>query len=55
MKANWQKTKVMRIGRKQKVCNVEVNGESVEQVKKMKYLGVMISGDEYMDRRWSTE
>lgn len=50
MKANWQKTKVMRIGRKQDVCNVEVNGEAVEQVKDMKYLGVMISGDGSMDR-----
>ena len=26
MKADWQKTRVMRIGRKQDVCNVEVNG-----------------------------
>ena len=27
------------------VCSVEVNGERVEQVKEMQYLGVMISGD----------
>ena len=33
MKANWQKTRVMRIDRKQEVCNVEVNGECEEQVK----------------------
>ena len=31
MKANWQKTRVMRIGRKHEICNAEVNGESVEQ------------------------
>ena len=43
MKANWQKTRVMRIGRKKDVCNVEVNGQEVEQVEVMKYLGVMIS------------
>ena len=35
-KAEWQVTKVMGIGRKQQVCSVEVNGESVEQVKEMK-------------------
>ena len=40
----------MRIGRKQEVCKVEVNGKSVEQMKEMKYLDVMISGDGYMDR-----
>ena len=33
----------MRIGRKKDVCNVEVNGQEVEQVEVMKYLGVMIS------------
>ena len=37
MKANWQKTRVMRIGRKQDMCNVEVNGQKVEQVEVMKY------------------
>ena len=49
MKANWQKTRVMRITRKKDVCNVEVNGQEVEQVEVMKYLGVMISSDESMD------
>ena len=49
MKANWQKTRVMRIGRKTDVCNVEVNGQEVEQVEVMKYLGVMISSDGSMD------
>ena len=40
----------MRTGRKQEVCNVEVNGERVEQVKEMKYLGAVISSDGSMDR-----
>ena len=31
------------------VC-VEVNGERVEQVKEIQYLGVMFSGDRYMDK-----
>ena len=37
MKVNWQKTRVMRIGRRKDVCNVEVNGQEVEQVEMMKY------------------
>ena len=49
MKANWQKTRVMRIGRKKDVCTVEVNGQEVKQVEVMKYLGVMISSDGSMD------
>ena len=40
----------MRTGRKEEVCNVEVNGERVEQVKEMKYLGAMISSDGSIDR-----
>ena len=39
MKTNWQKMRVMRVGRKYEVCNVKVKGERVEQVKEMKYLG----------------
>ena len=39
----------MRIGRKQDVCNVEVNGQKVEQVEVMKYHGAMISSDGSMD------
>ena len=37
------------IGRKQDVCNVEVNGQKVEQVEVMKYLSAMISSDGSMD------
>ena len=40
----------MRVGRKHGICNhVKVNGERVEQVKEMKYLGTMISSDGSMD------
>ena len=39
----------MRIGRKKDVCTVEVNGQEMEQVEVMKYLGVMISSDGSMD------
>ena len=49
MKANWQKMRVMRVGRKHEVCNVKVEGERVEQVKEMKYSGTMISSDGSMD------
>ena len=49
MKANWQKTRIMRVGRKHEVCIVKVKGERVEQVKEMKYLGTMISSDGSMD------
>ena len=49
MKANWQKTRVMRVGRKYEVCNVKAKGERVEQVKEMKYLGTMVSSDGSMD------
>ena len=49
MKANWQKTRVMRIERKQDMCNVEVNGQNMEQVEIMKYLVAMISSDGSMD------
>ena len=49
MNANWQNTRVIRIGRKQDMCNVGVNGQKVEQVEVMKYLGAMISRDWSMD------
>ena len=49
MRANWLKTKVMRIARKPEECRIEVNGERVEQVEEMKYLVAMISGNGSMD------
>ena len=49
IKANWQKMRVMRVGRKHEVCNVKVKSERVEQVNEMKYLGTMIISDGSMD------
>ena len=49
MKTNWQKTRVLGIGRKQDMCNVEVHGQKVEQVEMMNYLGAMISSEGSMD------
>ena len=49
MRANWLKTKVMRIARKPEECRIEVNSERVEQIEEMKYLGAMISGNGSMD------
>ena len=42
MKANWQVTKVMGIGRNQQVCSVEVNSESVEQGVKVRVQGAKV-------------
>ena len=44
----------MRVGRKQDVYNVEVNGQKVEQVEVMKYLDAMISSDGWIVK-WSKE
>ena len=45
LKVNRQKTKVMRVSRKRKECQVMVGEEQLEQVDDMKYIGKMISGD----------
>ena len=39
------KTKVMMVSRTGEGCKISVDGEEVEEVDKLKYLGVMISGD----------
>ena len=49
MKANWTKKMIMRVRSKNEICNVKVNGEKVEQLKEMKYLGTMISSDGGLD------
>ena len=46
MKVHWGKTKVMRISKTEEGCNVRVNGRDVEEVKQMKYLGVMMNAEE---------
>ena len=39
------KTKVMMVSRLGEECKISVDGEDDEEVNKLKYLGVMISGD----------
>ena len=46
MKINVKKTKTMRISRrKRSVLNIIIEGKNVEQVKKFRYLGVIITED----------
>ena len=46
---HWGKTKVMMVSRTGEGCKISVDGEEVEEVDKLKYLGVMISGDSVYD------
>ena len=45
MSMHWGETKVMMVSRTGEWCEISVDGEEVEEVDKLKYLGVMISGD----------
>ena len=45
MKIHWGKTKVMMVSRKGEECKVCVDGEGIEQVQNMKYLGAILSAD----------
>ena len=45
MSMHWGKTKVMMVSRTGEGCKISVDGEEVEEVDMLKYLGVMISGD----------
>ena len=49
LRMNVNKTKVMELSRTGGRCEVRVQGKQVEQVKAMKYLGVMMSDDGSMD------
>ena len=40
---HWVKTKVMMVSRTGDDCKVNVDGQDIAQVEKMKYLGVMLS------------
>ena len=46
---HWGKTKVMMVSRLGEECKISVDEEDVEEVDKLKYLGVMISGDRGCD------
>ena len=43
MKIHWGKTNVMMVSRTGDDCKVNVDGQDIAQVEKMKYLGVMLS------------
>ena len=45
MKMHWGKTKVMVVSRTEEECKLSIEGEDIEDVKKLKYLGAMISAD----------
>ena len=45
MKINVSKTKTMVIGRKPNKVDIRINGESIEQVDRFKYLGCNISSN----------
>ena len=49
MKMHLGKTKVMMVSRTEEDCNLNVEGEDIETVKKLKYLGVMVSSDGLCD------
>ena len=49
MSMHWGKTKVMMVSRTGEGCKIGVDGEEIEEVDKLKYLGVMISGDGVCD------
>ena len=43
MKIHWGRTKVIMVSRTGDDCKVNVDGQDIAQVEKMKYLGVMLS------------
>ena len=45
------KTKVMMVSRTREGCKKSVDGEEVAEVDKLKYLGVLISGDGVIEQR----
>ena len=47
------KTKVMMVSRTREGCKKSVDGEEVAEVDKLKYLGVLISGDGVIEQRIS--
>ena len=44
-KMHWGKTKVMVVSRTEEECKLSIEGEDINDVKKLKYLGSMISAD----------
>ena len=50
LKVNWKTTKVMKVARERGDCGVRVGDQAIEQVDKMKYLGVTISSNGRMQK-----
>ena len=50
MKMHWGKTKVMMVSRTEEKCKLSIEGEDIEDVKKLKCLGAMISADGRCDK-----
>ena len=49
MNIHWGKINIMMVSRTGEGCKISADGEEVEEVYKLKYLGVMISGDGVCD------
>ena len=49
MKMDWEKTEVMKVGKEKGHCCVEDGDRRLELVEVVKYFGVMISGDGWME------
>ena len=49
MNIHWGRTTVLMVSRSGGACKIYVEGEEVEQVEKLKYLGVMFSRDSGCD------
>ena len=47
---NWEKTKEMNVGKTREHCCVHVGDRKLESVEVVKYLWVMISGDDRMEQ-----
>ena len=50
LKVNWKKTKVMRVARQKGACEVRIGDQELEQVDKMKYLGMVSSAGGSMEK-----
>ena len=49
LKVNW-KTKVVKVARKNRVCEVRIGDQVIKQVEEWKYLRVIISSDGRMEK-----
>jgi len=50
MKINIKKTKVMKIGRQPSTMQIIVDGEILQQVEELKYLGSILSSSGYSEK-----